>query len=104
MSMLTPLWLLPELARLLVRPTLNEHTLLCRYWTLKEAYAKAIGLGMSLAFDEIAFELHDGYGRLQTHSRSKCGMFEYANGRHDTDASARTGVRARRSFGRSAQP
>jgi len=55
-----------ELARIAGVSNSERATLLCRYWTLKEAYAKALGLGMSLAFDQIAFELHDGYGRLQT--------------------------------------
>jgi 4'-phosphopantetheinyl transferase len=30
-----------------------------RYWTLKEAYTKAVGLGMSLPFDKIIFALGD---------------------------------------------
>ena len=43
-------------------------TLFCRYWTLKEAYAKALGLGMSLAFDRTAFDLHEGFARLHAHT------------------------------------
>jgi 4'-phosphopantetheinyl transferase len=42
--------------------------LFSRYWTLKEAFAKARGLGMSLAFDQIAFDLFDGSARLHAHS------------------------------------
>lgn len=57
-----------ELARIAGASDAERPTLLCRYWTLKEAYAKALGLGMSLAFEDVAFVLHDGYGRLQTHS------------------------------------
>ncbi len=60
MTMLPALWLLPNWRELLVRPTLNEQ----RYC----ADAKALGLGMSLAFGDMAFELHDGYGRLHTRS------------------------------------
>jgi 4'-phosphopantetheinyl transferase len=30
------------------------------YWTLKEAYAKARGMGMSLPFDRFSFELTPG--------------------------------------------
>ena len=57
-----------ELATIAGASNTERATLLCRYWTLKEAYAKALGLGMSLAFADMAFELHDGYGRLHTRS------------------------------------
>lgn len=53
-----------ELAKVAGASDTERPTLLCRFWTLKEAYAKALGLGMSLPFDEIAFALFDGYGRL----------------------------------------
>src|SRR5437867_2105719 len=39
-----------ELATIAGASNTERATLLCRYWTLKEAYAKALGLGMSLAF------------------------------------------------------
>jgi 4'-phosphopantetheinyl transferase len=35
----------------------EQALLFCRYWTLKEAYAKARGLGMSIEFDRLAVEL-----------------------------------------------
>lgn len=35
----------------------EQALLFCRYWTLKEAYAKARGLGMSIDFDRLAVEL-----------------------------------------------
>ncbi|HEX7154378.1 MAG TPA: 4'-phosphopantetheinyl transferase superfamily protein [Thermoanaerobaculia bacterium] len=35
----------------------EQALLFCRYWTLKEAYAKARGLGMSLAFDQLAMDV-----------------------------------------------
>jgi 4'-phosphopantetheinyl transferase len=57
-----------ELARFAAAPDTERSMLFCRYWTLKEAYAKALGLGMSLSFDKIAFELHEGVARLHAHS------------------------------------
>jgi 4'-phosphopantetheinyl transferase len=57
-----------ELARITAAPDSERPILFCRYWTLKEAYAKALGLGMSLAFERIAFELEEGIARLQDHS------------------------------------
>jgi 4'-phosphopantetheinyl transferase len=57
-----------ELARIAAAPDSERSILLCRYWTLKEAYAKALGLGMSLAFEKIAFELYEGIARLHGHS------------------------------------
>jgi hypothetical protein len=49
-------------------PDSERSILFCRYWTLKEAHAKALGLGMSLAFEKIAFELYEGIARLHGHS------------------------------------
>lgn len=46
----------------------RRHELFMRYWTLKEAYSKALGLGMQLDFCQIAFELRDGSARLQPDS------------------------------------
>lgn len=57
-----------ELATIAAAPDTEQPMLFCRYWTLKEAYAKALGLGMSLAFDHIAFELYEGSARLHAHS------------------------------------
>lgn len=57
-----------EIARITTAPDTERPRLFYRYWTLKEAYAKAIGLGMSLAFDHIAFKLCEGSARLHVHS------------------------------------
>ncbi len=57
-----------ELATIAAAPEAERTVLFCRYWTLKEAYAKALGLGMSLAFDRIAFELCEGSARLHADS------------------------------------
>lgn len=57
-----------ELAKIAAAPDTERPTLFCRYWTLKEAYAKALGLGISLAFDCVAFELYEGSARLHSGS------------------------------------
>lgn len=57
-----------ELAPIAAASDTERPMLFCRYWTLKEAYAKALGLGMSLAFDRIPFELFEGSARLHDQS------------------------------------
>jgi 4'-phosphopantetheinyl transferase len=57
-----------ELARIAAAPDIERPTLFCRYWTLKEACAKARGLGMSLPFDGMAFDLCEESARLHAHS------------------------------------
>lgn len=57
-----------ELATIAAAPEPERAALFCRYWTLKEAYAKALGRGMSLAFDRLVFELGEGSARLHTNS------------------------------------
>jgi 4'-phosphopantetheinyl transferase len=57
-----------EAATVAAAPDSERPMLFCRYWTLKEAYAKALGLGMTLAFDGIAFDLFNGSARLQPYS------------------------------------
>jgi 4'-phosphopantetheinyl transferase len=42
----------------------DQPQLLSRYWTIKEAYSKALGLGMSLPFQQIAFDLTEGGPQL----------------------------------------
>lgn len=56
-----------ELARFTAATETGQSLLFCRYWTLKEAYAKALGLGMSLMFDKIPFDLYEGGARLHAH-------------------------------------
>ena len=53
-----------ELASLSTVPDSERPLLFSRYWTLKEAYSKALGLGMSMPFERIAFELREGGARL----------------------------------------
>ncbi|HEU5107565.1 MAG TPA: 4'-phosphopantetheinyl transferase superfamily protein, partial [Micromonosporaceae bacterium] len=49
-----------ELTELLAVAPAGRRSGFLRYWTLKEAYAKARGLGMRLPFDRIRFDLRDG--------------------------------------------
>jgi len=49
-----------ELTRWTALPQDDRPFLLSRYWTIKEAYAKALGLGMSLPFEQTAFEWRAG--------------------------------------------
>ncbi|EKU96415.1 phosphopantetheinyl transferase [Leptolyngbya sp. PCC 7375] len=53
-----------ELATLSAVPDFERPLLFSRYWTLKEAYSKALGLGLSMPFERIAFELREGGARL----------------------------------------
>jgi 4'-phosphopantetheinyl transferase len=49
-----------ELTDLLALAPAGRRLGFLRYWTLKEAYAKARGLGLRLPFDRIRFDLRDG--------------------------------------------
>jgi 4'-phosphopantetheinyl transferase len=53
-----------EQARWMASPEPDRPLLLSRFWTMKEAYAKALGLGMSLPFPEIDFEFTAGGAHL----------------------------------------
>jgi len=52
-----------ELAAIAAVPDPERATLFLRYWTLKEAYAKGLGLGLSMRFDRIAFKLCEEFPR-----------------------------------------
>jgi 4'-phosphopantetheinyl transferase len=53
-----------ELATFTAAPGSERAALFCRYWTLKEAFAKALGVGLLLEFDRTAFVLLEGSARL----------------------------------------
>ena len=49
-----------EVAALRALPTEQQRTRFFRYWTLKESYIKARGLGLALPLDRFSFLLDDG--------------------------------------------
>jgi len=52
---LTPAFSAPELAALKASPPEELSESVLAYWTLKEAYAKARGLGLALPFNQVSF-------------------------------------------------
>ncbi len=48
-----------ELSLFLEAEDETKRDLFYRYWTLKESYAKALGIGLTLRFTEFSFALHD---------------------------------------------
>lgn len=40
-----------------------DEYLFCRYWCLKEAYVKAIGIGVAYGLDKVEFH-HTGWGNI----------------------------------------
>jgi 4'-phosphopantetheinyl transferase len=49
-----------ELAQIAAVPLPERSDRFLRFWTLKEAYAKARGLGFALSFTKVTFRLEDG--------------------------------------------
>ena len=49
-----------EVRDLRALPAADQARAFFDYWTLKEAYIKARGMGLALALDQFAFALHDG--------------------------------------------
>jgi 4'-phosphopantetheinyl transferase len=57
-----------ERAHIAALPDRERHCGFFRLWTLKEAYAKARGLGVSLRFNQLPFEYHEDGIRLEIDS------------------------------------
>jgi 4'-phosphopantetheinyl transferase len=60
-----------ERSRWKASPAAERNDLFLRYWTLKEAYAKALGLGVSMGFDRISIELSGSRPKLRAHDTDR---------------------------------
>src|SRR5262245_14325273 len=47
----------------------DRHRRFLEFWTLKEAYAKAQGMGMSMDLSQFTFEIHNETARISFHSQ-----------------------------------
>ncbi|MFM7348815.1 MAG: 4'-phosphopantetheinyl transferase family protein [Erythrobacter sp.] len=64
-------------------PVADRGALFLRLWTLKEAYAKAIGSGLSTPFDVLSFDLADGIALRSTsdaHALDEFGFAQWTTG------------------------
>jgi 4'-phosphopantetheinyl transferase len=59
-------------------PVAERSALFLRLWTLKEAYAKAIGRGLSTPFDLLSFDLADGIALRSTNDNRVLDGFRFA--------------------------
>lgn len=72
-----------ETASLTAAPAAERPLLYTRLWTVKEAYAKARGLGLLLAFDQLHVTLGDPPTVTDTSSGASVGRWEMAGGQLD---------------------
>ncbi|MQA05914.1 MAG: 4'-phosphopantetheinyl transferase superfamily protein, partial [Streptosporangiales bacterium] len=64
-----------------------------RYWTLKEAYAKARGLGMAMPFQEVGFDLGGDAVRLAAGAADDTGGWHFAQWFTPGDAAVGVAIR-----------
>jgi 4'-phosphopantetheinyl transferase len=58
-----------EIAALYASPPATQHDRFFQYWTLKEAYIKARGMGMSIPFEQFSINLlNDAHASISFHS------------------------------------
>ncbi len=72
-----------EVCALRAQPTVMHHDLFFQYWTLKEAYVKARGMGLSIPLEQFSFHLqHEGkiavsFDRVLNDRPSRWNFWQY---------------------------
>lgn len=71
----------------------RRHREFFRYWTLKEAYAKARGQGMALPFQDLGFDLRGAAIRLVSRPADDAGRWQFAQWFTPDDAAVGVAIR-----------